>query len=219
MFSLPDGLRTLLNIIQAICLHADAPRHEKRFVLCDASPFLAVTDLSPLLLTVEFRSLSVPKHRKQFVVTRAAKAVINRITSSLAASFTFCHVIHLQVVGHEPVPVGASPFLAVTGLFLSLNSAICPIHSSDIFPNKIIGYAIVAAAVNNAAVFIHRNKISPPCFFHSNLNRDSGSCPSVSQYKLLQRVICVFEVRYNVHANGAQRHEPRGVCHRFDQFS
>ena len=105
--------------------------------------------------------------------------------------------IHLQVIGHEPVPVGASPFLAVTGRSLSLNSAICLIHSSDIFPNKIIGYAIVAAAVNNAAVFIHRNKISLPCFYHSNLKRGSGSCPSVSQYRSLQRVICVFEVRNN----------------------
>ena len=124
--------------------------------------------------------------------------------------------VHLQVIGHEPVPVGASPFLAVTGRSLSLTSAIRLIHSSDIFPNKIMGYAIVAAAVNNAAVFIHRNKISPPCFFHSNLNRDSGSCPSVSQCKSLQRVICVFEVRHNRHANGAQRHEPRSVCHCFD---
>ena len=126
IFSHPNGPRTLSDIIQAICLHANVSRYEKRFVFCDASSFLAVT-------------------------------------------------------GHS----------------LSLISVICLIHSSDIFPNKIIGYAIVAAAVNNAAVFIHRNKISPPCFFHSNLKRDSGSCPSVSQCKSLQRVICVFEVRNN----------------------
>ena len=56
-------------------------------------------------------------------------------------------------------------------------------------------------------------------FLSFNLQGRPGSCPSVSRYKSLQRVICVFEVGNNRHTNSAERHEPRSICHCFDQFS
>lgn len=165
-----------------------------------SSAMRVLSSLSRFILRRSSRCNLVAKRPKTPKTVHRCKSDKGHRTPNNLAASSIVHTlprIHLQTIGHEPVPVGASPFLAVTGLSLSLNSAICPIHSSDIFPNRIIGYAIVAAAVNNAAVFIHRNKISPPCFFHSNLKRDSGSCPSVSQCKSLQRVICVFEVRNN----------------------